>query len=40
MLFSIKAGGKTATGAALRYAESPIKQFRDLIRFDWDAMFS
>ena len=36
--FSVRAGGKAAAGAALRYDESPIEELRDLIRFDWDAM--
>lgn len=36
--FTVKAGGKEAAGAALRYADSPIEELRDLIRFDWDAM--
>jgi uncharacterized protein (DUF427 family) len=37
-LFTIKAGGKVAPGAALRYEDSPIEELRDLIRLDWDAM--
>ena len=36
--FTIKAGGKTAEDAALRYVESPIEELRDLIRLDWDSM--
>ena len=36
--FTIKAGGKTAEDAALRYVESPIAELRDLIRLDWDSM--
>lgn len=36
--FTVKAGGKEAVGAALRYEDSPIEELRDLIRFDWDAM--
>ena len=36
--FTIKAGGKTAEDAALRYLESPIAELRDLIRLDWDSM--
>ena len=32
------AGGREAIGAALRYAESPIVELRDLIRLDWHAM--
>jgi Domain of unknown function (DUF427) len=34
--FTIKAGGKAAVDAALRYADSPIPELRDLIRLDWD----
>jgi uncharacterized protein (DUF427 family) len=37
-LFAIKAGGKVAPGAALRYEDSPIEELRDLIRLDWDSM--
>lgn len=36
--FTVKAGGKEAFCAALRYEDSPIEDLRDLIRFDWDAM--
>jgi uncharacterized protein (DUF427 family) len=36
--FSVRAGGKQARGAALRYEDSPIEELRDLIRFDWDVM--
>jgi uncharacterized protein (DUF427 family) len=36
--FTIKAGGKAAEDAALRYADSPITELRGLIRLDWDAM--
>jgi uncharacterized protein (DUF427 family) len=36
--FTIRAGGKEAPGAALRYEDSPIEDLRDLIRFEWDAM--
>jgi uncharacterized protein (DUF427 family) len=36
--FTVKAGGKTAAGAALRYVDSPIEVLRDLVRFDWKAM--
>jgi uncharacterized protein (DUF427 family) len=36
--FSVRAGGKQAAGAALRYEDSPIEELRDLIRLDWDAM--
>jgi uncharacterized protein (DUF427 family) len=36
--FTVSAGGKRATGAALRYEDSPIEELRDLIRLEWDAM--
>ena len=36
--FSVKAGGKLAAGAALRYENSPLEALRDLIRLDWNAM--
>lgn len=36
--FTVRAGGKEARGAALRYEDSPIEELCDLIRFDWDAM--
>jgi uncharacterized protein (DUF427 family) len=36
--FTIRAGGKEAPGAALRYEHSPIEELRDLIRLDWAAM--
>jgi uncharacterized protein (DUF427 family) len=36
--FTVKAGGKEAVDAALRYPDSPITELRDLIRLDWDAM--
>jgi uncharacterized protein (DUF427 family) len=36
--FTIKAGGKEAVDTALRYADSPIPELRDLMRLDWDAM--
>jgi uncharacterized protein (DUF427 family) len=36
--FAVRAGGKEAPGAALRYEESPIEELRDLIRLDWNAM--
>ncbi|HSI79644.1 MAG TPA: DUF427 domain-containing protein [Solirubrobacterales bacterium] len=37
-LFTVKAGRTRASGAALRYTESPIEELRDLIRLEWDAM--
>jgi uncharacterized protein (DUF427 family) len=36
--FTIKAGGRYAENAALRYPDSSIEGLRDLIRLDWDAM--
>ena len=36
--FTVKAGDRTAEDAALRYADSPIAELRDLIRLEWDAM--
>jgi uncharacterized protein (DUF427 family) len=36
--FTVSAGGSTAERAALQYADSPIEELRDLIRFDWDSM--
>jgi uncharacterized protein (DUF427 family) len=36
--YTVTAGGKRAPGAAVRYADSPIPELRDLIRLDWDAM--
>jgi uncharacterized protein (DUF427 family) len=36
--FTIRAGGKEAPGAAIRYEDSPIEELRDLIRLDWDSM--
>jgi uncharacterized protein (DUF427 family) len=36
--FTVKAGGKNAEDAALRYPDSQIEALRDLIRLDWDAM--
>ena len=36
--FAVRAGGKEAPGAALRYEDSPIEDLRDLIRLQWDAM--
>lgn len=37
-LFTVKAGGKEARGAATRYPESPIEELRDRIRFEWASM--
>jgi uncharacterized protein (DUF427 family) len=36
--FTVKAGGKEARGAAVRYADSRLEELRDAVRFDWDAM--
>jgi uncharacterized protein (DUF427 family) len=36
--YTVTAGGKQAPGAAVRFADSPIPELRDLIRLDWDAM--
>lgn len=38
--FTVRVGAKEAAGAALRYADSPIEELRDHVRFDWDAMDS
>jgi len=38
--FTVSAGGRTAAGAALRYADSPIEELRDTVRLDWNAMES
>jgi len=36
--FTVRAGGRAAPGAALRYEKSPIEELRDLVRLDWHAM--
>ena len=36
--FTVRAGGKQADGAALRYEDSPIEELRGLIRLEWGAM--
>jgi uncharacterized protein (DUF427 family) len=36
--YTVAAGGRAATGAAVRYADSPIPELRDLIRLDWASM--
>jgi uncharacterized protein (DUF427 family) len=36
--FTVRAGGKEAAGAALRYGRSPFEELRDAIRLEWDAM--
>jgi len=35
---TVKAGGKEAAGAALRYDESPLDGVAGHVRFDWNAM--
>ncbi|HEY4427518.1 MAG TPA: DUF427 domain-containing protein [Solirubrobacteraceae bacterium] len=37
-VLAVRAGGKRAIGAALRYGSSPVQELRDAIRFEWDAM--
>jgi uncharacterized protein (DUF427 family) len=36
--FTIRAGGKEAVGAALRYEQSPFEELREAIRLDWHAI--
>lgn len=36
--FTVRAGGREAPGGALRYADSPIPELRDLVRLEWQAM--
>jgi uncharacterized protein (DUF427 family) len=36
--FTVRAGGREAPGAALRYVDSPVEELRDLVRLEWDAM--
>ena len=36
--FTVRAGGKEAAGAALRYEQSPFEELRDAIRLQWDSM--
>src|SRR3954471_23891349 len=36
--FTVKAGGRVAPRAALRYEDSPIEELRDLVRLEWHAM--
>jgi uncharacterized protein (DUF427 family) len=36
--FTVRAGGREAAAAALRYEDSPLEDLRDAIRFEWDAM--
>ena len=37
-LFTVRAGGKEAAGAALLYEQSSFEELRDAIRLDWNAM--
>jgi uncharacterized protein (DUF427 family) len=37
-LFTVRAGGKQADDAALRYEDSPIEELRGLVRLEWGAM--
>lgn len=36
--FDVRSGEAEASGAALRYSDSPIEALRELIRFDWASM--
>jgi len=36
--YTVRAGGKEAPGAALRFEQSPFAELRDTIRLDWHAM--
>ena len=36
--YTVRAGGREAVDAAWRYADSPIEELRDRVRFDWAAM--
>jgi uncharacterized protein (DUF427 family) len=37
-IFTVRAGGKDAVGAAVRYDDSPFEELRDAVRLDWNAM--
>ena len=37
-LYDVRVDGAVAEGAARRYAESPLPELRDLVRFEWAAM--
>jgi uncharacterized protein (DUF427 family) len=37
-VFTVRAGGKEAGSAAVRYEDAPFEEIRDAIRFDWHAM--
>jgi uncharacterized protein (DUF427 family) len=36
--FTVRAGGREAPGAAVRYEQSPFEEIRDAIRLDWHSM--
>ena len=36
--FTVRANGKEAPGAAVRYEDSSLEELRDLVRLEWDAM--
>jgi uncharacterized protein (DUF427 family) len=36
--FTVRAGGKEARAAAVRYEDSPIPELRDLVKLEWSAM--
>jgi uncharacterized protein (DUF427 family) len=38
VVHDLRTAETTATGAAIRYEDSPIEELRDLVRIDWDAM--
>src|SRR4051812_11585326 len=37
-LYTLSAGGRQVPGAAVRYADSPVDELRDLVRFEWSAL--
>jgi uncharacterized protein (DUF427 family) len=37
-ILDVVADGRTASGAARRYPDSPIEELREAVRLDWDAM--
>lgn len=36
--FTVRAGGREARSAALRYEDSPVEELRDAFRFEWSAV--
>jgi uncharacterized protein (DUF427 family) len=36
--FTVRAGGKAAPGAAVRFQDSPIEELRELVRLEWSAI--